>query len=603
MTRFATGIVTFAMGCLLGATSLAAEISSDELQKIEAATPTKASVKPLQPRRLLVFSIVGGNHTAGPYGAKALDLMAEKTGAFEVTHTTDPSIFKAENLEPFDAVCFNNSNRLRIFSDPVLRRGLIEFVKGGKGFVGIHAAATNFSKQWGGDWPEGARMVGGIFDGHPWHEKVTVKLDDPDHPLNAAFGGKGFEITDEIYQFSGPCSRENLRVLLSLDTDKTDMDRSGIKRKDNDFPISWVQRFGRGRVFYCSLGHDHDVFWNKAVLQHYLDGIQFALGDLPVDTTPSARVSSDKAAPHDPSAPITDPAMAGPDLLVQGEYVGRVTTDQGDRECGVQVIALGDGKFHGVGYSAGLPGAGWDGSDPVHAEGKTVDGVTKLVTDEGDLTATIRRRSMTIENAQGETLGRLKRIDRKSPTLGAKPPAGAIVLFDGTTAEAFENGRMTPAGLLMEPATSKRTFQSYRSHIEFLVPLMAYARGQGRGNNGYFCQGRYQVQILDSFGVAIGKGECGAIYGVAAPAVNMCYPPLSWQTFDVDFTAAVFQNGRKTSDARMTVRHNGVVVHDEVEIPSPSSGALIKAEGPEPGPVFIQRHNAPLRFRNIWVVE
>ena len=133
----------------------------------------------------------------------------------------------------------------------------------------------------------GRMGVGGIFDGHPWHEKVTVKLDEPEHPLTAAFRGKGFEITDEIYQFTGPYSRKRLRVLLSLDTGKTDMNRPGIKRADRDFPISWVQRFGRGRVFYCSLGHDHDVFWNPAVLRHYLDGIQFALGDLPADSTPS----------------------------------------------------------------------------------------------------------------------------------------------------------------------------------------------------------------------------------------------------------------------------------------------------------------------------
>lgn len=264
-------------------------VTPEEAKKIEAAVPSQATAKPLKPRKLLVFSLVKGNHTAIPYGAKALDLMSDKTGAFEVVHTTDPNMLKARNLAPFDAVCFNNANRLRCFDDPAVCQGLLGFVRSGKGFVGIHAAATNFAAPWGSEWPDGARLLGGIFDGHPWHERVTLKLDDPSHPLNAAFKGKGFSITDEIYQFTGPYTRERLRVLVSLDTTRTDMNKGKrINRTDNDFPVSWVQSFGKGRVFYCSLGHDHDVFWNPAVLRHYLDGIQFALGDLPADTTPSA---------------------------------------------------------------------------------------------------------------------------------------------------------------------------------------------------------------------------------------------------------------------------------------------------------------------------
>ncbi len=277
------------IGGLLWPARAALAISPEELEKIEAAVPSRATVKPRQPRKLLVFSLVGGNHTATPYGAKAIELMGKKTGAFEVVHSTDPSIFKAENLVPFDAVCFNNCNRLRWFDDKQLCRGLLDFVKSGKGFVGVHAAATNFSTRWGSEWPEGAQMLGGIFNGHPWHEKVTVKLEEPDHPLNAAFGGKGFEITDEVYQFSGPHSRRKLRILLRVDETKTNMNKSNkMDRPDDDFAVSWIQRFGQGRVFYCSLGHDHPIFWNKAVLRHYLDGIQFALGDLPADATPSA---------------------------------------------------------------------------------------------------------------------------------------------------------------------------------------------------------------------------------------------------------------------------------------------------------------------------
>ena len=609
-------LATFvASGCIMLFCEVSLGVSPEELAKIEAAVPATATAQAKTPRKLLVFSLVKGNHTATACGAKALELMGRKTGAFEVVHGTDPSIFRAENLKPFDAVCLNNSNRMTYFKDPALQRGLIEFVRGGKGFVGVHAAATNFSDQWGGDWPEGAELVGGIFDGHPWHEKVTIKLEGPDHPLNAAFAGKGFQITDEIYQFSAPYSRDKVRVLLSLDTDKTDMDRKGIKRTDNDFPVSWIRRFGKGRVFYCSLGHDHPVFWNPAVLRHYLDGIQYALGDLPADATPIAALPGKKPSSHgkptagDPKVAVLDPSKAGPDFLVQGEYVGKINSEEGVNseegpiEVGVQVIALGKGKFHAVGHVGGLPGAGWDGGDKIHADGKTTDGATTFVSDDGNTKATIRDRVMTITSTDGRTIGALKRIVRRSSTLGARPPAAAIALFDGTSTEHFENARMTPGGLLMEPAVSKRKFQSYRSHIEFQVPFMPYARGQARGNNGYFCQGRYQAQILDSFGLEGTKGECGAIYGLAAPKVNMCFPPLSWQTYDVDFTAAEYRDGKKVKNARMTVRHNGVLIHHNVELPATSAGALIKKEGPEPGPVFVQKHNAPLRFRNIWVVE
>lgn len=267
-------------------------ITPEELQKIENAVPKKATARPRKARKLLVFNRGKGLvHTAIPYGAKAIELMAEKTGTFEVVQTEDPSIFKPENLEPFDAICFNNSNRMDFFKDPALCQSVIDFVKSGKGLVGIHAATTNFAKEYLFEWPEGAEMLGGIFDGHPWHEKVTVKIDDPDHPLNAAFKGKSFEITDEIYQVRGPYSREKLRVLLSVDlarTPVTDAHRKKMKRPDDDYAISWVRSYGKGRVFYCSFGHDHPVFWNPAVLRHILDGIQFALGDLPADTTPSA---------------------------------------------------------------------------------------------------------------------------------------------------------------------------------------------------------------------------------------------------------------------------------------------------------------------------
>lgn len=269
-----------------------ATISPEELREIESAVPKEATVTPKKPRKLLVFTLCRGYvHSSIPYATKALEIMGKKTGAFEVVRSDDISVFKPENLSRFDAVCFNNTSKLK-FKDHALRKSLMDFVKSGKGVVGIHAATDNFF-----NWPEAAEMMGGLFDGHPWSAKetVAVKIDDPTHPLCKVFAGKTFWINDEIYQFKAPYSRDKLRVLLSLDTTKTDMNKKSwlmpIKRTDNDFAVSWVRSWGKGRIFYCSLGHNHHIFWNPAVLRYYLDGIQFALGDLPADTTPIAKMS------------------------------------------------------------------------------------------------------------------------------------------------------------------------------------------------------------------------------------------------------------------------------------------------------------------------
>jgi hypothetical protein len=131
---------------------------------------------------------------------------------------------------------------------------------------------------------------------------------------------------------------------------------------------------------------------------------------------------------------------------------------------------------------------------------------------------------------------------------------------------------------------------------------MPAGKDQGRGNSGVYLQGRYEVQILDSFGLAGEHNECGGIYSVKAPDVNMCYPPLAWQTYDIDFTAAEFADGKKVKDARMTVKHNGVVIHENVAVPKATTAAIL-GEGPEPGPIYLQDHGNPVRFRNVWVVE
>lgn len=299
-------------------------------------------------------------------------------------------------------------------------------------------------------------------------------------------------------------------------------------------------------------------------------------------------------------APIQAADNPDPDFAFQGEYTGTVKLDEGDKKFGVQVIALGEGKFQAIGLLGGLPGAGWDKSECKKAEGQRDGDVVKITTDEA--AATIKDGVISVKIADVEVV-RFEKVERASPTLNARPPAGAIVLFDGTTAEHFTNGKLSDDGLLLPGVTSKRTFQDFTLHMEFKTPYMPAARGQARGNSGCYLQGRYEVQILDSFGLEGKNNECGGLYEIKDPDVNMCLPPLSWQTYDIDYTAARYDSaGAKTASARITVKHNGVVVQDNVELPRATRAAPVK-EGPEAGPIYLQDHGNPVRFRNIWLVE
>jgi hypothetical protein len=292
-------------------------------------------------------------------------------------------------------------------------------------------------------------------------------------------------------------------------------------------------------------------------------------------------------------------APLDPDFKIQGEYSGTIHTSDGDVKIGVQVIALGEGKFRAVGYRGGLPGDGWDSSAKHEVDGAMQDGVAKFVGDEnrGDITGGV----LHIATSSGEPIGDLMKTERKSTTLGAAPPAGAIVLFDGKSAGEFDPGTIENE-LLVAGQTSKRKFGGCQLHLEFQLPFMPAARGQGRGNSGVYLQGRYEVQMLDSFGLAGENNECGGIYSIKAPDVNMCFPPLAWQTYDIDYTAAQYDGANKVKNATMTVRHNGVVVHQNVELPKITTAAPV-AEGPEPGPLYLQDHGNPVRYRNIWLVE
>ena len=305
---------------------------------------------------------------------------------------------------------------------------------------------------------------------------------------------------------------------------------------------------------------------------------------------------------HAEKVAAADPAKVDADYAIQGEYTGTVKGEEGDKKLGCQVVALGKGNFMARGFVGGLPGDGWNGTKEEMVKGsKADDGTVTLKNDKHQ--GVIKDGVMEIQTLEGKKIGQLKRIVRKSPTLGAKPPKGAVILFDGKKhgADLWKGGRQTEDGLLMEGCTSKATFGDFKIHIEFRTPYKPTARGQGRGNSGFYAHGRYEVQVLDSFALEGKHNECGGIYSTKAPMLNMCYPPLTWQTYDVDFTATKFKDGKKTDNAVMTVLHNGVLIHDMTVCDHATTASPMR-EGPQPGPVFFQNHGNPVRYRNIWVV-
>lgn len=295
-----------------------------------------------------------------------------------------------------------------------------------------------------------------------------------------------------------------------------------------------------------------------------------------------------------------DPAHVDSDYAYQGEYLGEFEGPNGTKKLGIQVVAQGNGKFYAIGYDGGLPGDWKRGGMSHSGKGELKDGVLRIGGEA--YTAVIKPEEITIESGEGKKLGTLKKVHRESPTLGAKPPEGAMVLFDGNNTDAFPGAKMTDDKLLISGATSTQKFQDYTLHLEFRTPYQPADVGQQRGNSGVYMQGRYEVQILDSFGLAGKNNECGGIYTIREPNVNMCFPPLTWQTYDIDYTAAKYDGDKKTKPATITVKHNGVLIHENVELPKTTTAAPVK-ESPEAGPIYLQNHGNPVRYRNIWIVE
>ena len=270
-----------------------------ERLRIESAIPSGAPAKPAKPRRLLIFDAnVGyGGHPSAKHASYAFLRMGEKTGAYRTELSGDPAVFQADSLRRFDAVFFNNTVG-NLFTNAQLRQDLVDFVYGGGGLLGTHGTSVAFTR-WPGaveDWPEFGLLLGARGANHKdSDERVFIQLDDPDHPINQVFGGQGFEYRDEFFRVHEPYSRQRVRVLLRIDTTKTDVKagqpRGDCFRADNDYALAWVRNYGRGRAFYCTIAHNPYVFWDPKMLEFYLAALQFALGDLPASTVPSQLVS------------------------------------------------------------------------------------------------------------------------------------------------------------------------------------------------------------------------------------------------------------------------------------------------------------------------
>lgn len=297
----------------------------------------------------------------------------------------------------------------------------------------------------------------------------------------------------------------------------------------------------------------------------------------------------------------TDPSQAGPDFPIQGEYLGETAEKQ---RLGAEVVALGDGKFQVNFLPGGLRGEGGDYAKRMEANGLREGEVTRIASKDGKWSAVIQAGRMTGKTADGVSF-ELKRIVRESKTLGQKPPAGAVVLFDGSNAGNWEPSnrvQVADGALVGNDIYTKQRFRDHKLHLEFRLTYMPFARGQGRSNSGVYIQHRYEIQVLDSFGLRGANNECGGIYGQFAPLVNMCYPPLQWQTYDVEFRAARFDaQGKKVSNAVMSVWHNGVLIHDKIELKGATGGG--QPESDTPGPLFLQGHGGQVRYRNIWAIE
>lgn len=308
----------------------------------------------------------------------------------------------------------------------------------------------------------------------------------------------------------------------------------------------------------------------------------------------------------DPPRAVTNPRDADADYAIQGEYYGCAVWQGCSRPCGLQLAAQGGGAFRGNFYPGGLPGWGYYGSEKVAVQGGRLssDPAAAIeLTGDGLRVSIPAAGRAELYDFEGAKLGELVLVTRQSPTMGAAPPRGATVLFNGTDTGALSNLKISPEGWMEVGAETKGAWQDFWMHAEFKTPYMPAFSDQKRGNSGFYLHRRYEVQVLDSFALDPVFNGSAALYRFKAPDFNMALPPLTWQTYDIQFTAPRFAEDGTTrlSKGRITVWHNGVVVQNNVELENKTGGG--KAEGPDALPILFQNHSDPVQFRNIWLVD
>jgi len=194
------------------------------------------------------------------------------------------------------------------------------------------------------------------------------------------------------------------------------------------------------------------------------------------------------------------------------------------------------------------------------------------------------------------------------------PPSGALVLFDGTNLDQWssKNGKPAPWKLVDGGAvqvqggdivTKEKFDGNFKLHVEFRVPYQPDGKGQGRGNSGVYLQGRYEVQVLDSYGLKSAKNDCGAVYGIAIPTVNACKAPTVWQSYDIEFQSPKCENGKKSALGVMTVYQNGIKIHDKIQMTLDNTTSGLGGDPCTPGPIMLQDHGNPVQYRNVWLVK
>jgi hypothetical protein len=308
------------------------------------------------------------------------------------------------------------------------------------------------------------------------------------------------------------------------------------------------------------------------------------------------------AAPQAGALIATDLTEVDDDYAIQGEYVGKYAAeDESDAgKLGAQVIALGDGKFDVVFYPGGLPGAGWIQAEGLHqATAKRNDeGDVILSTPEDVAVGTISDGVIKAENDGNSVF--LEKTERTSETIGLEAPEGATIIVGDDV--NLTDGELREPGVLWAGANTTVQFEGpYTLHLEFLLPYMPQARGQGRANSGVYVHDCCEIQVLDSFGLEGLDNECGGIYRTKTPDVNMCLPPLVWQTYDMEYTPPVYDAaGEKIESALLIAKHNGVIIHENLEV-TDTPGR--QNEGPGPRGIHLQQHGNKVQYRNFWVLE